>query len=248
MILLRIFIFLVFSWLADAFCINNSSKVKLQKVRIQQGIDSADMIINKYIDALGGKEKLESIHTLYLKGEAIRAGQKIITTTWTVNNKGWRSETVVGGFTNWSIARIDSGWSYAPSRGQKSPQPWPKDRVKIAQCDLDTEGILVDYKSKGYRVEYRGIEQIEGSDVYKIEEKLNDWVTKSFYIDMDSYLIIRVRSKYTTPNRVNYSNTDYSNYQKTSNGYMFPMQAGNVKYTSVKVNEDISDNLFIPKK
>ncbi len=97
-------------------------------------------------------------------------------------------------------------------------------------------------------MDYEGIEQIEGSDTYKIEEKLNDTITKTFYIDLDSYLIVRERSKYTTPNRVSYSNTDYSNYQKTPEGYIFPMEIGNLKYTSITVNPTIDNKLFIPTK
>lgn len=216
--------------------------------RYLEKTDSAEMIINKYIDAVGGKEKLESIKTIYMEGSILARGQKIISKTWIINNKESRNESTNSGFTNWSIVHTDSAWSFNPRRGQKLPEPWPRDRVKIAQASLDIAGSLVDYKSKGYNVEYKGIEQIEGSDTYKIEEKLSESITKTFFIDLDSYLIIRIRSKFTTPNRVNYSNTDYSNYQKTKDGYVFPMQTGDLKYTKIEVNADIDDNLFMPKK
>jgi len=212
----------------------------------QQKPDSVDIIITKYIDAIGGKEKLEAIHTIYVEGSALVRGQKIFIKTWTINKKASRTESTINGFTNWSITRTDSAWTFNPRRGQKFPEPSPADRVKIAQPALDLEGSLVDYKKKGYLVEYKGIDQIEGSDVYKIEVKLNDAITKTYYIDLDSYLIIRVRSRLTT-SKVEYSNTDYSNYQKNADGYIFPMQLGSVKYSLIKVNPEIDNTLFIPK-
>ncbi|HTA28148.1 MAG TPA: hypothetical protein VK809_10185 [Bacteroidia bacterium] len=214
----------------------------------QNKVDSADMIIDNYMNALGGEEKLESIHSIYMEGSLLVRGQKITSKTWIVNNTASRNESINSGFTQWSIVHTDSAWSYNPRRGQKAPEPWPKDRIKIGRFGLDIPGPLVDYKKKGYKVEYKGIEQIEGSDTYKIEEKLNDTITKTFYIDLDSYLIVRERSRYTTPNRVSYSNTDYSDYKKTGEGYVFPMEIGNLKYTSITVNPTINNKLFIPTK
>ncbi len=214
----------------------------------QQTTDSADIIINKYISAVGGKAKLDSIHSIYMEGVALGRGQKFKSKTWIVNNMASKSETFIGGFTSWTILRTDSAWSFNPRRGQKLPDPWPSERVKAAKPGLDIAGSLVDYTKKGYKAEYKGIEQIEGSDTYKIEVILNLNVTKTYYIDLDSYLILRERTKTTTKARVNYSSTDYSNYQKTADGYTFPMEIGNVKYTTIKVNPPISDTQFIPTK
>ena len=225
-----------------------STNMPVKENYYQQQTDSADIIINKYIDAVGGKAKLEAIRTIYMEGSILARGQKNISKTWIVNDKESRNEFTSNGFNSWSIVRTDSAWSYNPRRGQKPPEPWPADRVKIARNGLDIAGPLVDYKEKGYTAEYKGIEQIEGSDTYKIEVKLNELVTKTYYIDLDSYLILRVRSKFTTPNRTSYSSTDYSNYQKTKDGYVFPMQMAELKYSKIEVNTDIDDRIFIPKK
>lgn len=216
---------------------------------VQKTNDSADIIINKYIEALGGIEKLGSLKTIYMEGIiTVGAGQKRLWKVWIINQKERRTESTLNGFTSWNILHNDSAWNYNPGRGQKFPEPLPSDMVKIDQPELDLEGTLVDYKAKGYKVEYRGIDQIEGSDAYKIEETINENVTRTYYIDLDSYLVIRLRSKFTTKRRTNYSNVDYGNYQKSADGYMFPMQMNNTKFKIVKVNTNIPDSLFIPKK
>ncbi len=61
----------------------------------QNKADSADMIINKYLDAIGGKEKWESIHTLYMEGSLLVRGQKIASKTWIVNNTATRNESIL---------------------------------------------------------------------------------------------------------------------------------------------------------
>ncbi len=210
--------------------------------------DSATIIINKYLAALGGIEKLESIKSLYMEGTINIRGQKAQTKVWTIGNHAARNEFTINGFTNWSITRTDSGWSYNPRRGQKFPEPMTADMIKLSQPGLDVKGTLVDYKDKGYKIEYKGIDQIEGSDVYVIEEKLNESITKTFYIDLDSYLIIRVHTKSVTKNKVTYSNADYSNYKKTTDGYMFAMTVGNINYKTITVNPEINEAIFIPKK
>ena len=207
---------------------------------------TADEIINDYITAMGGAQKLASINNIYMEGEVNINGGKRQTRKWIVNKKAMRNEFTFSGITSYTIVRTDSGWNYSPNRGRKKPEPLTAAAVASNQPNLDIEGPLVNYKAKGFKVSYEGTDEIEGTEAYKIEEKLSDSLTKTFYIDPDSHFIMRVRTKSSMAGRVTTSATDYSNYTKTTDGYVFPMESGNVKYTLVKVNTDINDNLFRP--
>jgi len=207
---------------------------------------SADEIINDYVNAMGGVQKLASITNIYMEGEININGGKRQTRKWVVNNKGVRTEFTFSGITSYTIVRQDSGWTYSPNRGRKKPEPMTATSVASNRPNLDIEGPLVNYKAKGYKVKYVGTDEIEGTEAYKIEEQINDSLTKTFYVDPDSHFIMRVRTKSSMAGRVNISATDYSNYTKTADGYIFPMEVGNVKYTLVKVNTEINDNLFKP--
>lgn len=212
----------------------------------QEDQHNADEIINSYITAMGGADKLASINTIYMEGEINYNGTKRTTRKWVVNKKAMRSEMTFNGITSYTIVRKDSGWNYSPNRGRRKPEPLPATSVATNQPNLDIEGTLVNYKAKGYKVSYQGTDEIEGTEAYKIEEVLNDSLTRTFYIDPDSHYIMRIRTKSSMGGRVTTSSTDYSDYTKTADGYVFPMESGNIKYTVVKVNTTIDDNLFKP--
>ncbi len=227
-----------------------TSVVSMGFVRIAINDDkhTADEIINNYITVMGGAQKLASINNVYMEGEININGSKRITKKWMVNKKAMRTETTFSGITSFSIVRQDSGWNYLPTRGRKSIEPMTASSVASNRPNLDIEGPLVNYKTKGYTVKYMGTDEIEGTEAYKLEEKINDSLTKTYYVDPDSHYIMRVRTKSSMGGRVSISATDLSNYTKTADGYVFPMEIGNVKYTLVKVNTEINDNLFKPIK
>jgi hypothetical protein len=223
---------------AFAFTVVNHRQKKL----------TADEVISNYVTAMGGADKLASIKNIYMEGIINANGRKIPTRKWVVSNKCMRTETSISGITNFTIVRRDSGWSYAPTRGRKSAEPLTANMVAASQPGLDLEGTLVNYKAKGYKVNYEGTDEIEGSEAYKLEEIINDSLVETFYFDPDSYYIMRVRLKSSMGGRVITSASDYSVYQKTADGYIFPMQIGNVRYQAIKVNSDINEKLFKPSK
>src|SRR5437773_8409745 len=49
--------------------------------------------------------------------------------------------------------------------------------------DADFDGPLVNYQAKGNRVEYQGVEQIEGSDAYKLKVTRPNGDVSFYYLD-----------------------------------------------------------------
>ncbi len=210
---------------------------------------TADEIISDYITAMGGAQKLASINNVYMEGMVVSGnGRKIATRRWIVNKKAMRNESTFSGITSFTIVRQDSAWNFSPNRGQRAPEPMTASTVAANQPSLDIEGPLVNYKAKGYKVTYVGTDEIEGTEAYKLEVAINDTLQKTFFVDPDSHFVMRVSTKSHTNGRVNVSSSDYSNYTKTPEGYVFPMAVGNTKYTVIKVNTEINDNLFKPLK
>ncbi len=209
---------------------------------------TADDIINKYIDAIGGKGKLTNLKTLYMEGSMDANGQKIVIKTWAIDKKAMRFEMQINGMTLYQIITSDSGWSFNPFMGQKQAEPMTSDQVKMGQPNLDVAGTLVNYKDKGYKVTYEGKDDVDGTEAYKIEEIINDSLSTTFYIDPDTYYILRSTDKAKVNGKEVDGKTDYSNYQKTPEGYVFPMEinsdGGDMKFTLVKVNTDIANTVF----
>ena len=114
---------------------------------------TADEIINKYADALGGKKKLEAIKNIYMEGSVNAQGQQIPMKFWFVIKKSMRQEVTFNGMTQYTIVRTDSGWVFSPFQGQKQAEPMTAEQVKSQQTELDVPGMeLINYKEKGYKV------------------------------------------------------------------------------------------------
>ncbi|HTA82551.1 MAG TPA: hypothetical protein VK783_06455 [Bacteroidia bacterium] len=215
---------------------------------------TADEIINKYADAIGGKEKLAAIKNIYMEGSIDANGQKIPLKLWKVINKSFRTEYSFGGMTGYSIIRKDSGWNFQPFAGQTVPEPMTADQVKASQTQLNPEGEdLINYKQKGYKVTMQGKDDVDGTEAYKLEEVISDSLVQTYYIDLDSYYILRVHVKTTSNGKVEEANEDFSNYTKTPEGFVFPMDieggaggGGGIKFTVIKVNTTMDDKLFKP--
>ncbi len=212
---------------------------------------TADDIANKSLDAIGGKDKLLAIKNLYMEGDIDANGQQIQIKNWWVCNKAMRTQYTLMGMTGYSIVTKDSGWNYNPFNGQKQAEPMTADMVKTLQVELDIQSPLLDYKAKGYKLAYKGKDDMDGSDVYKLELVVNDSEIITYFIDPASYFILRQKTKSKVNGKEENAQEDFSNYQKSPDGYVFPMnvnsEGGEVKFTVIKVNTDIDSGLFKPK-
>jgi hypothetical protein len=230
----------------------------LALVAVSATAQTADEIITKYADAIGGKKKLNDIKNLALEGSVDAQGQKIPIKFWFVIKKSMRQEVTFNGMTQYSIVRNDSGWVFSPFQGQKQAEPMTAEEVKAQQTELEAPGMnLINYKEKGFKVTMLGKDNVDGTEAYKIEEKITDSLSQTYYIDPESYYVIRIHVKETVNGKVQEANEDFSDYQKTAEGYVFPMSwggggdsggGGTVKFTSIKVNTDMDAKLFSPTR
>lgn len=206
---------------------------------------TADEIINKCLDALGGKDKLASIKSVYEESTVDVRGMPIKVKFWCVQNTAFRQESDINGMKSFSVLRNDSGWFFNPRRGQKQAELMTAENVRRSQISLDIQSPLLNYQKKGYTVKYVGKDDIiDGSDTYKLELKANDSLILTYYVDPDSYFIMRKKTRRIVNGRTDVSIENYSNYQKTADGYIFPMEINRSKYTLIKVNGEVKPILF----
>ena len=138
--------------------------------------------------------------------------------------------------------------------GKKEPDLMSKDAEKAIQRNGDFEGQLINYKDKGSKIELIGKEDLEGSQVYniKLTDKNND--ITNYYIDADSYLVVKQNDKLKFDTKEISSESILSNYKQV-NGVMFPFSIeskspdnpmGNAKIIveSVEINNSVDDSIF----
>jgi hypothetical protein len=209
---------------------------------------TVDDIISKHIEAIGGKAAWQKVNSVKLSGVVSAQGTDINITMMGVQNKGARMEITMMGMTGYSINTPTDGWVYMPFSGQQKPEALTPDQVKFQQDELDFQGVLVDYKSKGTTAELIGKEDVEGSECWKIKLTLKSGKVITDFFDPDSYYLIREIHKATVDGKEQSQTIDYSNFQKLPEGITFPMTMNNgngdfvIKKT--EINVPVADSLF----
>src|SRR5215470_5528024 len=127
--------------------------------------ENVDDIIAKNLKARGGLDKLKSIQSLRMTGKMmIGDGLEAPFTIELKRPKRMRIEFTFQGMTGTQALDGDMGWAIVPFTGKKDPERMTPDDLKEAQEQADFDGPLMDYKSKGNKVELAGKEKIEGTD------------------------------------------------------------------------------------
>jgi hypothetical protein len=155
---------------------------------------TVDDIINKYIDARGGKDKLDSIKSIYMEGTREMMGNEIAVRVTKEQGKLSRTEFDLGGTTGFVLITDKEAWTYIPMRSP-TPTKLPDDAVASMQTELDIPGPLVDYAAKGNKVELIGKDTLDGNENYKIKLTTNTGKEITYWIDTKTYLVNQTSQK-----------------------------------------------------
>ncbi|MEO8111880.1 MAG: hypothetical protein ABI594_17665 [Ginsengibacter sp.] len=213
---------------------------------------TADEIVNKYVDAIGGKEAWGKVNSVVMAGTMKIQGTDIGLVLTTLDKKGMRQDISVNGMSGYQIITPTAGWNFMPFNGQKEPEPVTADDLKESQEQLDVQGNLINYKEKGHTIESLGTDDVDGVDAFKLKETLKSGKVETIYIDPSTYYIIRVVTKQKANGAEQEITTDLSNYQKLPEGIVVPMSVklpfGQMTVTKVEVNKDVDEKIFEPSK
>ncbi|MDQ4121044.1 MAG: hypothetical protein M3209_06325 [Acidobacteriota bacterium] len=156
---------------------------------------TADEIIAKYIQKIGGMEKLQAIKTMRATGKFSGGGgfeAVVIDESRRPNLQ--RNEFRLQGMTGVSAFDGKTGWKIEPWNGKKDAESLSEDELK-SYTDGDFDESLVNYKQKNIKVEYVGKDEFEGSEVFKLKATLPSGTVKHYYMDTDYYVPIKIETK-----------------------------------------------------
>ena len=230
--------------------------VSLASLRAQ----TVDEVIGHYMDALGGKEKLLSIKSVSMSGVSTMNNNEVTTTITREQDKLYRSESNFGMGSFVLLVTPGKGWSMSPRSGGAFEE-MPADRVSALQYQMDCQGPLADYAAKGHKAELLGKEDVDGVSCYKIKLTLKTGNDITYFIDGNSWHIVRETTKGGMMggggraggggggNAPAEAVTNYSNYEKNADGFIFPMTisrgfGGALNLEKVEVNKPVDEKLY----
>ena len=216
------------------------------------GAETAQDLVRKSIDARGGLEKLKAIRSVE---ETISANQMGADLTGRIVMKRPGRLRIEMNFQGKTMIRACDGktaWSVVPFHGSPDPQEMPADEAKplIEQADID--GPLVDFRSKGYRIELVGREDVEGAPADKLKVTNAGGDVSYIYLDAETGLRVRQSSRRRQQGSEVDVDTYLSNY-KPVEGVLFPFSietriqgkpAGKVVVHDIRLNVALDDAIF----
>lgn len=219
---------------------------------------TVDEIIDKHFEAVGGKDVINKINTLYMESNVSVMGNEAPATTTILNGKGYKTEMEMNGSKIVSCFTDKGGWMINPMMGASDPQPMSEDQYKVGRLQLDVAGVLYNYKEKGIKVELAGQEKVGDVNAYKLNITTPDSTTIAYYIDPNTYYIIQSSVTATMMGQNMDITTTFSNFQKTDVGYIMPFSIDTnyggqfdmpITITKVEVNKQIDPSAFdMPKQ
>ncbi len=222
-------------------------------LKIEESAATANMtveqVLDKYIAAIGGKEKLMAVKDLTMNMAADAMGQTIeMKIIQKAPGKTYQAFIMGGVAQQETILNGDKGKISAG--GQSQPMPAEQVANSKEQAVLFTE---MQFKELGYEAKLVGTENLDGKNVFVVATTSPLGKKQTLFFDTTTYLKVKESSNIPGPNgQLQTVSTDLSNYQEVD-GILFPFGRKlvgaapiplDLKITEIKVNSGVSDDLF----
>lgn len=217
------------------------------------GAQTVDEIIAKNIQARGGLEELKSVKSIRATAESSTGSFRGKVIRDTKRPDKVREEFVLQGMAQVRAYDGKEGWQINPFGGRRDAELLSPDDMKDLVVDADIDGPLVDYKEKGSKAELMGHDSVEGTDCYKIKLTLKNGDVRTYYLDTDSYMELKLETQTMIRGALQESETFYGDYDQVDGIYYpFALERGRkgdpvrekITVEKVDLNVPLDDSLF----
>ena len=152
-------------------------------------------ILATNIESKGGMEAMKNIQSIRIEGHiAMGAGMEGPIKMEIKRPNSMRMEFVFQGMTGIQAYDGETGWQIMPFAGSSEPEKVSGDELEQFMDQADIDGPLVDYKEKGHTVELLGIEDLDGTEAYKVKLTKKNGNETIFFLDTEYCLEIKSQS------------------------------------------------------
>jgi len=214
--------------------------------KVPEGV-TVEQVLNKYIDAIGGREKILAV--------------KDVTRKLTANIQGMDLKvTIILKDPNKLYSFVDAGAAFQQKiifdgvkgktiqMGQEQEMTGETLEATKLQANLHAE---LDYAKNGIKTELVAVETINNSDAYKVILTLPSGVKETQYFDIKSGLMVRQMTSVSTQQGTINQIMDFDDYRDINGlkyAYKLTQTAGpqtiELTTTSIEINTNPSDSLF----
>ena len=208
---------------------------------------TAEKVLKKYIDAIGGKESISKVKDLTIISNASMMGRDIkITQKMMTPNKSFMEMNMGGMVVSKQV--FDGKNASVSQMGQQVPIDDKTLKETAIGSTLFSE---MKYADLGVKTKLTGVEQIDGADAYVIELELPTGSKATHYFGVESGLKVRESKTSDTPQGSFTQTVTFSDY-KAVDGVKYPYKMSmsfgpqnmNAEVVSIEVNTGITADDF----
>ncbi|MBI5729793.1 MAG: insulinase family protein [Ignavibacteriales bacterium] len=215
-------------------------KVDPNVKKVPEGV-TVDLVLNKYVEAIGGKENILKVKDRTTKMSGAMRGMNItMTQTQKAPNKSY---TLIDFGVGQQIMVFDGEKGKISAMGQEQPMP----SEQVEQMKFGSLYSMLEYKENGIKYELTGIETINNKDAYRVTSIYPSGKKGTNYFDLTTGLLIRQLAE----RGGGVQTVDFDDYREVQGvKYAFKLSVGTPNGTielitsSVEVNTNPSDTLF----
>jgi hypothetical protein len=208
---------------------------------------SVAQIVEKNVAARGGLERWRAVKTLELKGKmeaggnrrptipvpGVKVGTEVREKRLTEQaqlpsvlelsrGRKQRLEIQFNGQTAVQVYDGSQGWKVRPFLNRHEVERFTPEELKAASQAADLDGRLIDYATKGSKIELVGVEKVEDRNAYKLKVTDKNGYTCHEWVDAENFLELKVEG---TPRRLDgkyHSVATYLRDYRSVNGLVMP--------------------------
>jgi hypothetical protein len=213
---------------------------------------TADEVVNKYVEAIGGKDAISKVKTMSVEGTMQVMGNEAPTKTIVVDGVGAKQESEFNGAKIISCYTDKGGWMVNPMAGAPDPTPMPDEQYNSGKAGIYVGGPLYDYAAKGSTIELAS----KDDKGYTINLTTKEKTKFTFVIDAKTYLVNSMATETQMQGQPVTLTTSYSDYRKTETGFLIPYGIGldfgqfqlGITVKTVELNKTVDPAIFaLPK-
>lgn len=153
---------------------------------------SADELVGKVLAARGGVDKLKAIKTQRVSGQiSFGPGAEGPFVVEFMRPEKMHMEITVAGQTIVRVYDGKNGWVINPFAPNKDVQPMEAGEVRNISDEADFDGPLMDYQSKGNRLELLGKDEVNGKAVNRLKLTNKNGDARTYFFDASTNLLVK---------------------------------------------------------
>lgn len=217
---------------------------------------AVSQIVDRYIEALGGRDRWAAIESIRLSGTYMFNGESFPFTISRRRPDRFRLQIALQDQDSVEASNGRVSWRTRVRPGS-SPLVLEADAAtRFEEEWADFDGPLIDYRQKGHRVEWVGWADVDGVECHHLQLHLASGNRQHWYLDKETYTLVRKVTSQVHPRRGPYDRLWYFDSWRTVDGLSVPefFEREDLQFvrayevTEVEFNVEVPEALFSPPR